>query len=196
MGACHNKGSRTYIAKGRSKAQTNKNEKLIDDIFGQNNIDVEKIRNAKRESLIVFGENGEIIHNEKGTSQHVGVKEIDYENTIAVHNHPQGKVYPYPSDGDFETFEKSGAKAMVVVSPEYTILVRKDPNYKGAVRTGIKSNLHYTTNNIAMEQLKKKRRNGEISQKEYRTKVIQYNLEAQKKAAKLGGYEMIIKKIN
>ena len=36
----------------------------------------------------------------------VGVKEIDYENTIAVHNHPQGKVYPYRSDGDFETFEK------------------------------------------------------------------------------------------
>lgn len=182
-----------YYAK-RKAAKSGGIRKISNDLSNKNIKEVEKIRNAKRENLIIMKENGEIIHSEGGNTNHVGTGNASYEGNIAIHNHPTGKALPYPSTKDFDTFEKTKLKMFSVVSPDYTITVRRDPNDKRVGHGGITHYLNYTLDRMQDGKLNNQRRKGEISYEEYRKKKIELHLKAQKEACKRAGYEMTITK--
>lgn len=162
------------------------------------------IRNAKRENLIIFDNNGNIIATETGNKQHVGYSEKDYKDRIVAHNHPSG-VMPYPSEQDFKTAEKSGMKEMIVVSKDYTISYSIDKNYKGYGRQGIGYTIERNKNELRniKESINNKTirdyRNGKYkSVEDYRNDTIKKQTEAvlreYKKYAKNSGYKLKITK--
>lgn len=150
--------------------------------FGYNS-EIEKIRNAKSENLRVFDSNWNLVYSEGGTKGHTGYGEVDYSGKISVHNHPKG-YYPFASNTDFETFERSGAKEMVIVSQKYTMRLRKDPSYKNSGREGIVSALRWSDGNDQLNKARQDLVKRKISQDQYITRVF----EIHKKAAKRSGY--------
>lgn len=154
--------------------------------------ETEKIRNAKKENLIVFDKNGNILYTEGGTLSHTGYGNADdfYKDSISVHNHPKG-VAPFPSDTDFDTFQNKGIDTMVIVSPDYTITVKADPNYSG-VKSSISKNMQYTGFRDADNALRKLRQSGQITQKEYNQKRREIKFKYQAEACKRSGYTMTV----
>lgn len=163
------------------------------------------IRNAKRENLIIFDNNGNIIATEIGNKQHVGYSEKDYKDRIVAHNHPSGGM-PYPSEKDFKTAEKSGMKEMIVVSKYYTISYSIDNNYKGYGRQGIgytiernRNQLKQIRDNINNKTMSDYKKGRYKSVEEYRNDTIKKQTEAvlreYKKYAKNSGYKLKITKI-
>ena len=153
------------------------------------NSEVENIRNARTENLRVFDSKGNLVYSEGGTQGHTGYGEVDYTGKISVHNHPKG-YYPFASNTDFETFEKSGAKEMVIVSREYTMRVRKDPGYKNAGREGIVSALRWSGGNEQLNKARQDLKQRKISRDQYITRVF----EIHKKAAKRSGFILTFEK--
>lgn len=151
--------------------------------FSRYNSEVEKIRNSRSENLRVFDSNGNLVHSEGGTKGHTGYEKVDYSGKIAVHNHPNG-YYPFASNTDFEAFEKSGAKEMVIVSPKYTMRLRKDPDYKNVGREGIITALRWNRGNEQLNKARQDLKQRKISQDQYISRVF----EIHKKAAKRTGY--------
>ena len=159
--------------------------------FFRYNSEIEKIRKDKTENLRVFDSNGNLVYSEGGTKGHTGYEEVDYSGKIAVHNHPKG-YYPFASNTDFETFEKSGAKEMVIVSRGYTMRLRKDPSYKNFGREGITSALRWSGGSDLLNKARQDLVQRKISQDQYITKVF----EIHKKAAKRSGYILSYEKYN
>lgn len=162
------------------------------------------IRNAKRENLIIFDNNGNIIATETGNKQHVGYSEKDYKDRIVAHNHPSGGM-PYPSEKDFKTAEKSGMKQMIVVSKYYTISYSIDNNYKGYGRQGIgytiernRNQLKQIRDNINNKTMSDYKKGKYKSIEDYRNDTLKKQTEAvlreYKKYAKNSGYKLKITK--
>lgn len=153
------------------------------------NSELEKIRNARRENLRVFDSAGNLVYSEGGTSSHTGYEAVDYTDKIAAHNHPKG-TYPFPSDTDFDSYQRNNAKEMIIVSSDYTVRLRKDPTYKNLVRDSITNSMRWTNYNSNADQARRELKSGKISRSEY----IQRIFELQKKAAKRAGYVLEVKR--
>lgn len=92
-----------------------------------------KIANLKKEQLFVFSPSGDLLYKEQGTAQHAGYGDTDYKGNIVLHNHPEG-VLPVPSLKDIETWQKSGAKAIIIESRDATFTL-SGPHNKGFYET-------------------------------------------------------------
>nr|DAL60141.1 MAG TPA_asm: protein of unknown function DUF2466 [Caudoviricetes sp.] len=92
-----------------------------------------KIANLKKEQLFVFAPSGDLLYKEQGTAQHAGYGDTDYKGNIVLHNHPEG-VLPVPSLKDIETWQKSGAKAIIIESRDATFTL-SGPHNKGFYET-------------------------------------------------------------
>lgn len=92
-----------------------------------------KIANLKREQLFVFSPSGDLLYKEQGSDRHTGYGEANYEGNIVLHNHPES-VLPTPSLKDVETWQKSGAKAIIIESRDATVTL-SGPHNKGFYET-------------------------------------------------------------
>lgn len=196
----------------QSKILQNKEQVKISNgniITGNNKTDkkIEEIRRAKKEKLIVCDENGDILHEEDGNAIDVGTEEFNYKGKITYHNHPTGKAYPYPSEQDFKTAEKSDMAKMVVVSQDYTYIYEKDENFESlsGVRPGLSKVISANENQISQEMwnikeaAKRKYVNREYkSFDEYKQDLIKQNIDYINKKytelAKQSGYNLKIEK--
>lgn len=151
--------------------------------------ELDKIRDAKRENLLVFDENGEILYKEGGNLNHTGFEQVDYENKIVAHNHPKG-TYPFPSNTDFDTYQREKAKEMIIVSKDYTVRLKEDKTYKNIGRESITYSMHWMNYNQNAWNLKQDLKAKRISRDEY----IKGIFDLQKKAAKRAGYVLEVKK--
>ena len=161
---------------------------------------IEQIRNAAREQLLVFDKNGDITYREGGVKNHVGYglysdEAPDYKDKIVAHNHPKGTA-PYPSDTDFDTFQKHDAAEMIVVSRDYTVLVRKDPDFKSisGIRGSISQTAYRMGKTLTTEKIRTEWREGKYNTKTMNEKMRDTLFELYKKAAKRSGYIMTVKK--
>lgn len=116
MGACHNKGSATYITKGRNNSVgtpgiTLAQTKEIDRIAN-------RTRNLKKEQYRIVNENGEVVLNKQGKEHEVaatvGEKREYMSGAVSIHNHPNGGTFSYDDMSDFGY----GARGIVAASPE------------------------------------------------------------------------------
>ena len=99
----------------------------------------DSIRNKKKENLIVYDNEGNVLGREGNISKsHTGYEEHDYKGNNAVHNHPDGVGY-YPSDTDLDNYQRLELNTMSVVSPTHTIKISKDPEFSNVVRGKISS---------------------------------------------------------
>lgn len=166
---------------------------------------IEKIRNAKKENLIVTDEDGNIIHEETGNKFHTGNDNIDYKDRITYHNHPEN-TYPYPSKQDFKTAEQSDMKRMVVVSQNYTYIYEKDENYSGWGRQGLSSFIENNNweiniklkeiNNSTLEKYKSGGyKNSTEYYKETKKLQVEYINKTYKDLAQNSGYKLTIQKL-
>lgn len=101
--------------------------------FASINATRSKIANLKKEQLFVFSPSGDLLYKEQGTAQHTGYGDADYKGNIVLHNHPEG-VLPVPSLKDIETWQKSGAKAIIIESRDATFTL-SGPHNKGFYET-------------------------------------------------------------
>lgn len=153
------------------------------------NNELDKIRDARREKLLVFDSSGNIVYKEGGNLNHTGYGVADYEGKIVAHNHPKG-TYPFPSDTDFDTYQREKAKEMIIVSRDYDVRLRKDPSYKNLVRENITNSMRWTNYNADAGKARNDLRSGNITREQY----IQRIFDLQKKAAKRAGYILEAKK--
>lgn len=88
------------------------------------------LRPRKKEKLVVYDDNGNIVYTEGGTKGHTGYSS-DYTKTgmHTVHNHPEG-YGPYPSQTDLDSFYSGGYKSLTIVSKDYTVTIAQDDAYK------------------------------------------------------------------
>ena len=167
---------------------------------------IEKIRNAKKENLIIANKNGNIEYQEKGNSYHTGTGNYEMKDKIVIHNHPD-KVMPYPSKKDFETFEEKGLNKMIVVSKDYTYTYENNPDYQLKGKSGIGYYIEQNSYNdsIARAEINdttvKMYKEGKYSTiDEYKNDTIkrqtEYMNKKYKEYAEKGGYKLTITKIN
>ncbi len=165
---------------------------------------LDKIRALKKENLIVFDKNGKIIYTELGNNKHVGYENINYKDKIVAHNHPEG-VYPYPSQKDFETMEKSGMAQMIVVSQNYSYHYEINKKYKGYGRVGLSYLMNQNNRRLSegrkkinQQTFEKAKKGGYKNNQEYKQDTIkkqtQYMNRELKKLAKNSGYNLKITK--
>lgn len=166
-----------------------------------------KIRNAKKENLIVVDENNNIVFEEGGDKLNTGFEDYDYKGKTTYHNHPDGKAYPYPSIQDFKTAENSGMSKMVIVSKGYTYEYEQDKDFKSisGTRPGLSKRYSALENSIDQEMFKMKEdmkndyKNGKYASfDEYKNDVINKNIEYMnnkyQELAKNSGYKLNIYK--
>lgn len=101
--------------------------------FASINATRSKIANLKKEQLFIFSPSGDLLYKEQGTAQHTGYGDADYKGNIVLHNRPEG-VLPVPSLKDIETWQKSGAKAIIIESRDATFTL-SGPHNKGYYET-------------------------------------------------------------
>lgn len=170
--------------------------KIENDAHNGSNADIEKIRNAKTENLIVYDKQGNIIHTEGGVLNHTGMAGFsDYKDTVAVHNHPKG-IAPYPSGTDFDTYREKGISEMIIVSPTNTVSLKKDPNFKGAYRGDIRYTAEYIMggNSEATRIRQEWRKSGERGAV-LNERLKKHWLDTYQKAAKREGYILTVTEI-
>lgn len=152
----------------------------------------DSIRNESHENLIIYDDNGNVVHSEVGTKGHTGYGgSYTKEGMNAVHNHPKG-YGAYPSDTDLQTFYRDKFKSMTVVSSNLTVTVKQDPKYRR--KSGyldISGEMRYISDKNKLGTWEQERKRG-MSASEFNQKRAENALTKLMEAGSRAGYKVVI----